>query len=127
MWHLPTLNFSKKKKKLEQLVKAFPESKIGLQAFHTNRQSNRTGFGQAFTNILSEEFDMLSKRLEKNTKRTEQERKTQLKKLNSEKQENAVFAFFDQCSISRHVQLAKYTVVHIESDVDVKHTQILQP
>ena len=63
MWHLPTLNFSKKKKKLEQLVKAFPESKIGLQAFHTNRQSNRTGFGQAFTNILSEEFDMLLKKI----------------------------------------------------------------
>ena len=65
MWSLPTLNFSKKKKKLEQLVKAFPETKTGLQAFYTNRQRDRTGFGEAFTNILADEFDMLSKRIKK--------------------------------------------------------------
>mgnify|MGYP001319882250 CR=1 FL=1 len=65
MWSIPTLNFSNKKKQLEKLVKAFPEKKHGLQTFATNRQSDRTGFAQAFSNIISEELNMLSKRLKK--------------------------------------------------------------
>ena len=66
MWRLPTLNFKKKKKELERLVKAYPERKHGLQTFHTNRQKDRTGFAEAFSNILSEEFEMFSKRISKN-------------------------------------------------------------
>ena len=66
MWSLPTLNFSEKKKQLEKLVKAFPEKKHGIQPFSTNRQSDRTGFANAFTNLLVDEFDMLSKRLKRN-------------------------------------------------------------
>ena len=65
MWSLPTLNFSKKKKQLEQLVKAYPEKKAGLQTFFTNRQSDRTGFGEALTNILEQEFEMFSKKVQK--------------------------------------------------------------
>ena len=59
MWSIPTLNFSKKKKQLEQLVKGFPEKKHGLQTFATNRQSDRTGFVEAFSNICGEELNML--------------------------------------------------------------------
>jgi hypothetical protein len=65
MWSIPTLNFSEKKKQLEKLVKAFPEKKHGVQTFATNRQSDRSGFAQAFTNICSEELNMLSKRIKK--------------------------------------------------------------
>ena len=65
MWRLPVLNFSKKKKQLEQLVKGFPEKKHGLQTFATNRQSDRTGFVEAFSNICGEELNMLSKKLQK--------------------------------------------------------------
>ena len=65
MWSIPTLNFSKKKKQLEQLVKGFPEKKHGLQTFATNRQSDRTGFVEAFSNICGEELNMLSKKLQK--------------------------------------------------------------
>jgi len=65
MWSLPTLNFSEKKKQLEKLVKAFPEKKHGVQTFATNRQSDRTGFAEAFTNIVRDELEMLSKRIEK--------------------------------------------------------------
>ena len=65
MWRLPTLNFSKKKKELERLCKGYPERKIGLQSFSTNRQSPRPGMAEAFANILGEELDMLSKKLEK--------------------------------------------------------------
>ena len=65
MWSIPTLNFSKKKKQLEKLVKAFPEKKHGVQTFATNRQSDRTGFAEAFTNIVRDELEMLSKRIEK--------------------------------------------------------------
>ena len=65
MWRLPTLNFSKKKKELERLCKGYPERKIGLQSFSTNRQSPRPGMAEAFANILGEELDMLSKKLKK--------------------------------------------------------------
>ena len=65
MWSIPTLNFNKKKKQLEQLVKSFPEEKHGLQSFATNRQSNRDGFAEAFSNIVGEELGMLSKKLQR--------------------------------------------------------------
>ena len=52
IWQLPTLNFSKKKKQLETLCKAFPEKKHGMQSFFTNRQSDITGFGEAFNAIV---------------------------------------------------------------------------
>ena len=65
MWSLPCLNFSKKKKELERLCKAFPEKKLGLQAFATNRQSDRSGMAEAFANICGEELGMLSKKLQK--------------------------------------------------------------
>ena len=65
MWSIPTLNFTKKKKQLEKLVKSFTETKHGLQTFATNRQSDRTGFAEAFTNIVRDELEMLSKRIEK--------------------------------------------------------------
>jgi len=65
IWSTPTLNFSKKKKQLEQLVKSFPEKKHGIQTFSTNRQSDRTGFAEAFSNICSDELNMLSKRIKK--------------------------------------------------------------
>ena len=65
IWTLPTLNFSKKKKQLDRLVKAFPEEKTGLQAFSTNRQSDRTGFSQAFYNIMEDELTMLMNRIKK--------------------------------------------------------------
>jgi len=66
MWTLPTLNFKDKKPQLQKLVKSFPEKKHGLQNFATNRQSNRSGFAEAFSNIMSEELNMLSQRLKKN-------------------------------------------------------------
>ena len=65
MWSIPTLNFSKKKKQLEQLCKSFPESKHGLQTFSTNRQSDRSGFAEAFSNIVGEELGMLSKKIQR--------------------------------------------------------------
>ena len=65
MWSLPTLNFSKKKKQLEKLCKAFPEKKHGMQNFYTNRQRDRTGMADAFNNIIGEELQMLSQKIEK--------------------------------------------------------------
>ena len=65
MWSLPTLNFTKKKKQLERLCKAFPERKHGMQTFATNRQNDRTGFDQAFTQICSDELNMLSQKLKR--------------------------------------------------------------
>ena len=65
MWRLPCLNFSKKKKQLEQLVKAYPEKKHGIQPFYTNRQYDRSGFGDAFANIMETELEMLSKKIQK--------------------------------------------------------------
>jgi len=66
MWTLPVLNFSKKKEQLEKLVKSFPEKRHGIQTFATNRQSQRTGFSEAFSNICGEELQMLIQRLKRN-------------------------------------------------------------
>ena len=66
MWTLPALNFSKKKKQLEKLLKGYPEKKHGLQTFYTNRQSDRSGFAEAFSSILGEELNMLSQKIKKN-------------------------------------------------------------
>ena len=65
MWSLPCLNFKKKKPQLEKLVKSFPEKKLGLQSFYTNRQNDRTGFAEAFSKICGEELNMLSQKLKK--------------------------------------------------------------
>ena len=65
IWSLPVLNFSKKKKQLDKLVRAFPEKRHGIQPFGTNRQAERPGFIQAFSNIVGEELGMLSKKLKK--------------------------------------------------------------
>ena len=65
VWHLPCLNFSKKKKELETLCKGYQEKKVGLQTFSTNRQGPRPGMAEAFANILGDELNMLSKRLKK--------------------------------------------------------------
>ena len=65
MWSIPTLNFKKKKPQLEKLCKAFPEKKHGIQTFSTNRQRDRSGFAEAFNNIVGEELGMLSEQLKK--------------------------------------------------------------
>ena len=65
MWSIPTLNFSQKKKELEKLCKSFPEKKHGMQTFATNRQSDRSGFPEAFNSICGEELGMLSQKLKK--------------------------------------------------------------
>ena len=65
MWSIPTLNFKNKKPQLEKLCKAFPEKKHGIQPFYTNRQRDRSGFAEAFNNIMSEELGMLSQKLKK--------------------------------------------------------------
>jgi hypothetical protein len=65
MWSIPTLNFSQKKSQLEKLCKSFPEKRHGLQTFATNRQSDRTGFAEAFANICGEELNMLSQKIQK--------------------------------------------------------------
>ena len=65
MWSIPSINFKKKKPQLEKLCKAFPEKKHGIQTFSTNRQRDRSGFADAFNNIMGEELGMLSQKLEK--------------------------------------------------------------
>ena len=62
---IPTLNWSEKKKSLTKLFKSYPDKKHGIQTFHTNRQSDRTGLLEAFTNFLGEELNMLSQKIKK--------------------------------------------------------------
>ena len=59
MWSLPCLNFKKKKEQLVKLLKLYPEKRVGLQNFATNRQSNRPNLKEAFSNIIEEELTML--------------------------------------------------------------------
>jgi len=60
---IPALNWSVKKKNLTKLFKSYADKKHGIQTFHTNRQSDRTGLVEAFTNLLGEELNMLSQKL----------------------------------------------------------------
>jgi len=62
---IPTLNFKTKKKQLTNLLKSYPEKKHGIQTFSTNRQVDRSGLAQGFTQIIGEELELLSKKLER--------------------------------------------------------------
>ena len=54
----PILDFKVKKKKLVNLLKSYPEKKHGMQTFFTNRQSNRDGLVEGFTELISKELNM---------------------------------------------------------------------
>ena len=60
---IPTLNFKEKKKKLTNLLNSYPEEKHGIQTFHTNRQSDRSGLSNGFAQIMGEELGLLTERL----------------------------------------------------------------
>src|SRR6056300_710979 len=64
-WSMPVLNFKNKKLQLQKLLKNFPEKRNGIQTFATNRQSDRSGFAEAFSKICGEELGMLSQKLKK--------------------------------------------------------------
>ena len=56
-YQVPVLNFKTKKKQLTNLLKSYPEHREGIQTFLTNRQTNRDGLAQGFTDLLKEEFN----------------------------------------------------------------------
>lgn len=64
-FQIPVLNFKTKKKQLTNLLKSFPEHREGIQTFLTNRQTDRTGLAQGFSQLLEEEFGMLSQQIKK--------------------------------------------------------------
>jgi len=64
-WTTPVLDFKNKKIQLQKIIKSFPEKRHGIQTFATNRQSNRSGLKEKFTNICSEELNMLTQKLKK--------------------------------------------------------------
>jgi len=62
----PVLNFkNEKKKKLTNLLKSYPEERTGIQTFSTNRQTDRGGLVEGFTQILGEEFNILTQQIKK--------------------------------------------------------------
>ena len=63
MWSVPCINFKKKKDQLTKLLKNYPEKRVGLQNFTTNRQTPRPNLVQAFSNIIQEELGMLSEQI----------------------------------------------------------------
>jgi len=67
-WTIPTLNFKEKKKKLTNMLKAYPDKKHGIQTFSTNRQTNRSGLSDKFAEICGEELNMLSDKIKKDIK-----------------------------------------------------------
>ena len=64
-YHIPVLNFKKKKKQLTNMLKSYPEHREGIQTFLTNRQTDRQGLAESFTQLLDEEFKMLSHQIKK--------------------------------------------------------------
>lgn len=64
-WKGTVLNFKEKKLKLKTLLKNYPEKKHGIQTFSTNRQVDRSGFAEAFTNLFKDELGLLSQNIKK--------------------------------------------------------------
>tara|TARA_B100001059_G_C17675497_1_gene496808 strand:- start:85 stop:630 length:546 start_codon:yes stop_codon:yes gene_type:complete len=65
-YSVPVLNFkNEKKKKLVNLLKSYPEERVGIQTFTTNRQTDRQGLVNGFIQILGEEFEMISQQIKK--------------------------------------------------------------
>ena len=64
-WTIPTIKFKEKKQSLLTLLKGYPEKRVPMQPFATNRQTDRTNLSEAFVNIMGEELQMLSQRLKK--------------------------------------------------------------
>ena len=65
-WKIQIINFEEKKKKLTKLLESYPEKKDPtrkLQAFTTNRQSDRSGLAKQFVSIMSEEMEDISKEI----------------------------------------------------------------
>ena len=65
-WKIQTINFEEKKKKLTKLLESYPEELARkLQAFTTNRQSDRSGLVEQFSLIMREEIEDISKEIKK--------------------------------------------------------------
>ena len=69
-WKIQSIEFKKKKKKLVELLKSFPEEKkeershmLSSQEFVTNRQSDRSGFVEEFASIMNQELEDFSKEI----------------------------------------------------------------
>ena len=58
-WHIQTSAFSKKKEQIEKLLVGYPENKLGLQEFYTNRQGQRAKLLENFVSIFREEIELL--------------------------------------------------------------------
>ena len=58
-WHIKPKSFSKKKKEIEKLIVGYPENKLGLQEFYTNRQGQRAKLLENFVSIFREEIELL--------------------------------------------------------------------
>ena len=68
-WKIQIINFEEKKKKLTKLLESYPEKKDPtrkLQAFTTNRQSDRSGLAEQFASIMNEEMEDISKEIKNN-------------------------------------------------------------
>jgi len=64
-WKIRITNFEEKKKELVKLLEFYPEKKIGMQEFATNRQSERSDMIKRFVSIMTEEVELFTKHLKK--------------------------------------------------------------
>ena len=62
-WEMQTINFTKKKKDIVKLLKKYPEEKLELQDFYTNRQTDTEGLVKGFADIIKEELTILAEQV----------------------------------------------------------------
>jgi len=62
-WEMQTINFKKKKKDIVKLLKKYPEEKLELQDFYTNRQTDTEGLVEGFADIIKEELTILAEQV----------------------------------------------------------------
>ena len=66
IWSTEIENFLDKKKKIERILKSFPEKRTGIQTFLTNRHIVREFLSENFSKVFNEELSNLVKDLNKN-------------------------------------------------------------
>jgi hypothetical protein len=64
-WGIRIINFEEKKKELIKILEPYPEKRIGIQEFSTNRQTDRFGLVKEFFSIMKQELEDFSKEIKK--------------------------------------------------------------
>lgn len=106
-------NWQEKKSMIECLFRSKPDSRNGIQSFLTNRQLDTTALRQPFVNILSQEFEKISKFVKKD--------------ISLEKIWSVTYEKGDQHLVHNHGHLGFAGILYMDINDDIPPTTYVQP